>query len=224
MATISPGRYSKGEARMKEILDATVDIIYEDGISAVTHRSVAKRAGVAASAPSYFFPTIDALVVEAFRSIMASMIVDHETLSLKIISEDMDRATAVDAYIEMVTTTALKYDKLQFEAYLFAASRPALKAEVEAAVKMTWRPHNTLVTASRRDDIGWAAPILTALADGFGLHRIALSNYEGGFLGLKEGLLALMEALPGNPPDWLASDQDVQQRPGRAKSSGVRKK
>jgi hypothetical protein len=65
---------------------------------------------------------------------------------------------------------------------------------------------------------------LTALADGFGLHRIALSNYEGGFLGLKEGLLALMEALPGNPPDWLASDQDVQQRPGRAKSSGVRKK
>jgi DNA-binding transcriptional regulator YbjK len=208
---------------MKEILDATVDIIYEDGILAVTHRSVAKRAGVAASAPSYFFPTIDALVVEAFRSIMASMMVDHETLSLRIISENMDRETAVDAYIDLVATTALKYDKLQFEAYLFAASKPALKAEVEAAVKMTWRPHNTIVTASRRDDIGWAAPILTALADGFGLHRIALSNYEGGFRGLKEGLLALMDALPGNPPDWLASDQVVKKMASKSKSTRAKK-
>lgn len=33
--------------------------IYEEGISAVTHRGVAERAGVAHSAPSYFFPSID---------------------------------------------------------------------------------------------------------------------------------------------------------------------
>jgi hypothetical protein len=120
----------------------------------------------------------------------------------------------------LVASAALKYDKLQFEAYLFAASRPALKAEVEAAVAMTWRPHNTIVTASRRDDLGWAAPILTALADGFGLSRIALSNYEGGFRGLREGLLALMESLPGNPPDWLASDQPVKVKARRTKASG----
>ncbi len=192
---------------MKEILAATVDIIYEDGILALTHRAVAKRAGVAASAPSYFFPTIDALVVEAFRSIMASMFVEHESLSLRIISEDMDRETAVDAYIEMIAKTALKYDKLQFEAYLFAASKPELNAEVQTAVAMTWRRNNTIVTASRREDLGWAAPILTALADGFGLHRIALSNCEDGFHRLKEGLLALMESLPGHPSDWLAPDE-----------------
>lgn len=153
-----------------------MDLIYENGISAVAHRAVAKRAGVAASAPSYFFPTIDALVVEAFRSIMASMLVELETLSLRIVSEDMDREAAVDAFIEMVLTKALKYDKLQFEAYLFAASKPALRAEVEAAIAMTRRPHSTLVTASRRDDLGWAAPILTALADDLGLLRIALSD------------------------------------------------
>ncbi len=216
MTNIPANRYSKGEARIKEILAATVDLIYEDGISAVTHRAVAKRAGVAASAPSYFFPTIDALVVEAFRSIMATMFVELETLSLRIVSEDMDRDAAVDAFVEMVATQAPKYDKLQFEAYLFAASRPALKAEVEAAVAMTRRPHSTLVTASRRDDLAWAAPILTALADGFGLYRIALSDDQG-FRGLREGLLALMEALPGHPPDWLTTDEVAIQRPRRAK-------
>jgi hypothetical protein len=51
-----------------------------------------------------------------------------------------------------------------------------------------------------------------------------LSNYEGGFLGLKEGLLALMEALPGNPPDWLAADQEATSRPKRTKSLGAKKR
>ena len=216
MVNESPSRYLKGEARIKEILAATVDLIYEDGISAVTHRAVAKRAGVSASAPSYFFPTIDALVVEAFRSIMASMIIELETLSLKIVSEDMDRETAVDAFVEQVATTSRKYDKLQFEAYLFAASRPALKAEVEDAIAMTRRPNSTLVTASRRDDLGWAAPILTALADGLGLHRLGTSD-DPGFEGLREGLLALMEALPGHPEDWLTSgaSENEHSRPTR---------
>ncbi|CAN5322255.1 hypothetical protein BH09ACT12_BH09ACT12_03440 [soil metagenome] len=195
-------RYAKGEARTQEILDATIDLIFEEGISAVTHRAVAKRAGVGASAPSYFFPSIEDLVVQAFRSTMRAMIADIDRLTSRMIEEEMTREQAVDAYIDLVTSSAPKYDKLQYEAYLFAARRPSLRDEVNAAIAATHRSGGALVTASGRSDLGWAAPILTALADGFGLYRVAAPDGTG-FQGLREGLLALMEALPGRGADGL---------------------
>lgn len=193
-------RYRKGEERTREILAATIDLIYEEGISAVSHRAVAKRAKVADSAPSYFFPSIDDLIVEAFRSIMESMIDDLEALRIRIEEEDMDRETAVDEYLKLTIESAPKNDKVQFEAYLFATRRPALRSEVDAAIAATQRPGSTLVTASRRKDLAWAAPILTAYADGVGLHRIASPPDGIGIPALKDGLLALMESLPGRDP------------------------
>ena len=193
-------RYRKGEARTREILAAAADLIYEEGISAVSHRSVAKRAGVADSAPSYFFPSIDDLIVEAFRSIMKTMMDDHAALSIRIEEEDMDQARAVDEYVKLAIETAPKYDKVQYEAYLFATRRPALREEVDAAIAVTFTKRSTLVIASRRDDLGWAAPILTAYADGVGLHRIASPPDGIGPAALRDGLLALMNGLPGKAP------------------------
>jgi DNA-binding transcriptional regulator YbjK len=193
-------RYRKGEERTREILAATIDLIYEEGISAVSHRAVAKRAKVADSAPSYFFPSIDDLIVEAFRSIMEAMIDDLEALRIRMEEEDMDRATAVDEYLKLTIEAAPKNDKVQFEAYLFATRRPALRSEVDAAIAATQRQESTLVTASRREDLAWAAPILTAYADGVGLHRVASPPDGIGIPALRDGLLALMESLPGRDP------------------------
>ncbi|MBS1893630.1 MAG: TetR family transcriptional regulator [Actinobacteria bacterium] len=193
-------RYRKGEVRKQEILEATIDLIFEEGVSAVSHRSVARRAKVAGSAPNYFFPSIDDLIVEAFRSIMKAMFDALEDLRRRIEEEDMDQPTAIEEFVRLATETAPKYDKVQYEAYLFAVRRPALRAEVDAAIAATQRQASTLVTASRRDDLGWAAPILTAYADGVGLHRIAAPPHGLGAAALRDGLLALMRALPGEPP------------------------
>ncbi|HEY4096873.1 MAG TPA: TetR family transcriptional regulator [Baekduia sp.] len=193
-------RYAKGEQRRQEILAATVELISDEGIAAVTHRAVAARAGTVASAPSYFFPSIDELVVEAFRSVMAGMIGDLKALSARIEAEDMARSDAVDAYIDLVRRSAAEYDKVQFEGYLVAGGRPALRLAVDEAIAATHRADSTLVTASRRTDLAWAAPVLTALANGFGLYRVASPAAEAAdFTGLREGLLALMEGLPHTP-------------------------
>ncbi len=201
MAERAINRYQKGEERVNKILAATVDLISEDGISAVSHRAVARRAKVGDSAPSYFFPSIDDLIVEAVHSIMAAMFAELDALIERIETEDMDRESAVDAYVQHISETVPKYDKIQFEAYLFAERRPALRAEVAAAVSATRRQASTLVTASRRKNFGWAAPILTAFADGYGIHRIVTPPDGIGQAGLRTGLLALMEALPDNPPE-----------------------
>jgi DNA-binding transcriptional regulator YbjK len=189
-------RYAKGEAREREILEATIDLIYEEGISSVTHRSVARQAGVALSAPSYFFPSIDDLIVEAFRSIVATMMEGLEALSARIEAEEMSREQAVEAYVELALKTAPRYDKVQYEAYMFAARRPVLRPDVDAAIAATHRKGSTLVTASRRKNFDWAAPILTAYADGVALHRLASPPDGIGAKPLREGLLALMDGLP----------------------------
>lgn len=209
-------RYKKGEARIQQILAATVDLIYDEGISSVSHRAVAKRAKVADSAPSYFFPSIDDLIVEAFRSIMETMIGDLEALSEQIVAEDMDQTTAVEAFVKLAIETAPKYDKVQYEAYLFAARRPSLRAEVDAAIAATHRQASTLVTASRRTDLDWAAPILTAYADGVGLHRIASPPDGIGATALRDGLLALMKSLPGAEPRSNGAGDSKKRRRSRS--------
>jgi DNA-binding transcriptional regulator YbjK len=192
-------RYAKGEAREREILEATIDLIYEEGLSAVTHRAVAQRASVRPSAPSYFFPSIDDLIAEAIRSIVARMMEDLEALSARIEAEGMSREDAVDAFVELVLESAPRYDKALFEGYLFATRRPALRADVDAAIAATHRQGSTLVTASRRKNFDWAAPILTAYADGVVLQRLATPPEGIGVEALRDGLLALMEGLPDRP-------------------------
>jgi len=192
-------RYAKGEAREREILEATIDLIYEEGLSAVTHRAVAQRASVRPSAPSYFFPSIDDLIAEAIRSIVATMMEDLEALSARIEAEGMSREDAVDAFVELFLGSAPRYDKVLFEAYLFATRRPGLRADVDAAIAATHRQGSTLVTASRRKNFDWAAPILTAYADGVALQRLATPPEGIGVEALRDGLLALMEGLPDRP-------------------------
>jgi DNA-binding transcriptional regulator YbjK len=194
-------RYAKGEAREREILEATIDLIYEEGLSAVTHRAVAQRASVSPSAPSYYFPSIDDLIAEAIRSIVATMMEDLEALSARIEAEEMSREDAVDAFVALIFESAPRYDKALFEAYLFATRRPALRADVDAAIAATHRQGSTLVTASRRKNFDWAAPILTAYADGVVLQRLATPPEGIGVEALREGLLALMEGLPERRPD-----------------------
>jgi DNA-binding transcriptional regulator YbjK len=192
-------RYAKGEAREREILEATIDLVYEEGLSAVTHRAVAQRAAVSPSAPSYFFPSIDELIAEAIRSIVAAMMEDLEALSARIEAERMRREDAVDAFVELFLESAPRYDKVLFEAYLFATRRPALRADVDAAIAATHRQGSTLVTASRRKNFDWAAPILTAYADGVALQRLASPPAGIGAGALRDGLLALMKGLPDRP-------------------------
>lgn len=61
----------------------------------MTHRAVAERAGLRASAPSYFFPSIDDLIVTAFRTVMNDMLADLAAPSARIDDERMTREQAV---------------------------------------------------------------------------------------------------------------------------------
>jgi TetR/AcrR family transcriptional regulator, regulator of biofilm formation and stress response len=54
--------------RRQRILDATLDVIVDHGISRLSHRLVAKTAGVPLSATSYYFGTLEDLIEAAFTA------------------------------------------------------------------------------------------------------------------------------------------------------------
>lgn len=192
------GRYAKGAERRTKIVEAAIAIIAEQGLHAVTAREVAKRAGVGDSAPSYFFATIDDLIVEAFRSTIGAMVEGLAELEREVRDQVLDRESAIDAYISLVSEGSIARDRLQYEAYLFADQWPALRIAVDEALVALRDVAVALLTASGRADLAWAAPIVMAMSDGFGLHRVA-SGSDGGFDGLAEGLRALVAALPPGP-------------------------
>lgn len=63
------GRRARGERRRAQIIDATLAVVQRDGAAGVTHRTVAKEAGITTSLSTYYFDTLDDLLVAALSSV-----------------------------------------------------------------------------------------------------------------------------------------------------------
>lgn len=63
------GRKLRGRQRRAQIIEATLTIVHRDGAAGVTHRTVAKEAGITTSLTLYYFATLDDLLVAALTSV-----------------------------------------------------------------------------------------------------------------------------------------------------------
>ncbi|ONI69179.1 TetR family transcriptional regulator [Kribbella sp. ALI-6-A] len=63
------GRKVRGVRRRAQIIEATLTVVRRDGAAGVTHRSVAKEAGITTSLTLYYFATLDDLLVAALTSV-----------------------------------------------------------------------------------------------------------------------------------------------------------
>ena len=63
----------KREIAKSKILTATLDLIARKGLAALSHRSIASEAGVQLAMTTYYFGTIDNILVAAFDEYCASM-------------------------------------------------------------------------------------------------------------------------------------------------------
>jgi AcrR family transcriptional regulator len=59
------GRRARGETSRRAILDAAIRCITDDGVSTLTHRSVAAAGGLSPARVAYHFPTVDDLLAAA---------------------------------------------------------------------------------------------------------------------------------------------------------------
>nr|WP_089949413.1 TetR family transcriptional regulator [Lentzea xinjiangensis] len=117
------GRKARGEKKRRAIVEATLRVIERDGIAGVTHRSVAREAGVPTTAPTYYFATLDDLLI-------ATLLWSAEELC-----DDMLRIVASGGSArEIARSIARAVDEnrgrtlAEYELYLLAGRRPELKA------------------------------------------------------------------------------------------------
>jgi DNA-binding transcriptional regulator YbjK len=150
-------RLARGERRRAQLIDATLAVIEREGVGGVSHRAVAKVAGVSPSAAIHHFATLDDLLMAALIK------ANEESIEAVEAVEDVDGL--VDLLAEQATEHRSRFVAV-YELYLLAARRPALRPEAD-------RWMESVGDAARRlgaDEVG--ARTLTAALDGLGIETL----------------------------------------------------
>jgi DNA-binding transcriptional regulator YbjK len=180
--------------RREALLRAAVEVVAERGVSGATHRAIAARAGVPLSTTSYFFASIDELVLEALREFVARRVAELEAITAAVSEEGGSTAELTERFVSALTTAPTAPAVAQFESYLEVTRHPELRPEIESVLAAFERLAEAALAAAgaRRPKEG--ARAFVALADGFALHRLAWPRGAGDAAALRDALRALFIA------------------------------
>ncbi|ROS54689.1 TetR/AcrR family transcriptional regulator [Frigoribacterium sp. PhB24] len=126
-STVGPGGQAltpKGETRRRALLDGVLAVLEAGGPSAVTHRAVARAAGVPVSAATYYFAGRDDLLRAALR---------HATIDWVRSFDRLERASLRDLAETLVryAITERGSARAQYELLFTAMRDPSLREDAE---------------------------------------------------------------------------------------------
>ncbi len=163
---MTPGRAGRqpterGDRRREAIVEAATDVLARDGFAAVTHRRVAREAGVPLASTTYYFASGEELAVEA----LARLGERWTAGSRAVAAAPPDRDRLAERLVHVVAGGAERAALITFyERYVAAARVPAYAAAVTA-----WTDAVTAIVAgvlaAHGLDPGPAARVV-ALVDG----------------------------------------------------------
>ncbi len=187
------GVRGRSRQRRQKLLDATIEIMAEQGLAAVTHRAVAATAGLPPSSTSYFFESIDELMAEAVTEAM-----DREVARLGALEGAFDDGPAsagrlIGSFVDFIRSEHDPHTVAQFEIYLYASRKPELRERVVTIIEATRDVARRALNAAGVEN-PLAADAMLAMIDGFSLHRIAdpdTTDVESLLLGLRALLVGL---------------------------------
>lgn len=175
--------------RRDRILQATLQVIAGEGVSGVSYRGVAAQAGVPLGSMTYYFPSLEGLIVDAFDSTRSHLEPRYATP----LREARTLADVVDALVDATigaTSPALDDIRLYAEVRHYAARNPkvadVLQAVEDDALVMLDRvlPRRTAITVN-------------ALLWGWWSHRLAHPDAELDELTVRQSFDAIV-ALPAS--------------------------
>ena len=180
-----PGRRSR-------ILQATLDVIRANGIGAASYRGIAAHAGVPLGSMTYYFPTLEGLILSALDSTRS----DLEPRYAAPLREARTPADVVEALVEATigsTSPSLVDIRLYEEIRHYAARNPKV-AEVLQAVE-----DDSLVMLHRVLPNSTALAI-NALLWGWWSHRLAHPDTALDEVAVRQAYEALVALpAPGHP-------------------------
>lgn len=189
----------RGEVRRRAILNAALRILGRDGPAGLTHRRVAREAGVPLAATTYYFSSKDDLLEEALRTFAGEEAARLEAQAKAIV--EAGRLTPADlaAALAAVLTEQLRDEGNQmvakFEVYLEASRRPELRATAEHWIAAFTRLAESALEQAGAKDAPAVARVLVAAVDGLLLQHLATSGPVPGVELFEQRLEKLIAAL-----------------------------
>ncbi len=184
------------QRRREAVLRAAVEIVAESGTGAATHRAIAGRAGLPPATPSYFFDSIDELLVEATRHFTAQQAAAYEALTAELV--DAPAAEFAARFAHALMSSDRTVELAQVEAYLHAARDPAVRPGAAAVMDAFERATVTSLTALGVAEPERYARTFMAFVDGFLLQHLANPRPDDE-ARLREGLEDLFVAAQRAP-------------------------
>ncbi|MQA98029.1 MAG: TetR family transcriptional regulator [Streptosporangiales bacterium] len=155
------GRRERGLRRRRALLDAAARVIARDGIASLTHRSVAAEAGLPKSAATYYFASLDDLLVAALLDGT-----EHYARDLAATIPDGGGLAELARHAAAYLTEHRDRCLAAYELYLLAARRPELR---EAA--LSW-PRLARSIAARHTSDPAAIAAFVAAIDGLSMQAL----------------------------------------------------
>jgi DNA-binding transcriptional regulator YbjK len=185
---------ARGHARREALLRAAVEVVAERGVAGATHREIAARAGVPLSTTSYFFASIDDLVLAALREFAAGQVAELEAIARAISASGASAEAVLAALVDALFAVPVQASVAQFEAYLEATRRPELRPEVQSVLGAFEALADSTLRAAGVSRAAEAARAFVALADGFMLHHVARPLGAADARALRDAMRALFSA------------------------------
>lgn len=101
-------RRARGQQTRARIIEAALDVIAEGGVGAVTHRAVARQAGVQLSLTTYYFKDLNTLLLEAFEYFAGRGRPELDALWAEVMQAVEDEPDA-GARLSLLTAVATDY-------------------------------------------------------------------------------------------------------------------
>ncbi|WP_132112919.1 TetR/AcrR family transcriptional regulator [Actinocrispum wychmicini] len=127
MAQTVDGRKARGDRRRHEIIKATLRVIERDGVAGVTHRTVAREAGVPTTSTTYHFASLEDLLVETLKWCADGFAIAVRDLVERARIRGSQGAREVAEMLVEALGPQRGRTMAEYELYLFAARRPALR-------------------------------------------------------------------------------------------------
>jgi DNA-binding transcriptional regulator YbjK len=169
------GRAGQGTGRRAAILEATVRVLVRGGLAGVTHRAVAREAGVPLAATTYYFSSKEELLGEALATMVEDEITRLGRRAAEMgeaLSSPRDSAAALAEVLLPDADAALAL-LAKYEVYLEAARRPELREPAahwqDALADLAAM---TLAAGGARDPER-LAPVIIAGIDGIIIHELS---------------------------------------------------
>jgi len=147
------------ENKRDQIIRATMELISSEGVAAVTHKAVAKRAGVSLAATTYYFKTKDEFLIEAIQHMMG----EYATNMDGVLSRQM-ACPSVGSFSQLIS------------AYLRRGIGKYRQASIAWAEIMNWLVRREEYYHLVRDWYLDNVPRWDTLVEGFGLPNPTLTG------------------------------------------------